>query len=64
MGCSVLVLPEDPSAMAQAILDLSKQPKLLDSLGANERNYVAAHFGRHRAIKRYHHLLHQVAYKE
>ena len=60
-ACGVWVRPEDPECLAQAVESLSKQPELLECLGANGRNYVAAHFGRRLLIRRYHQLLHQVA---
>jgi colanic acid biosynthesis glycosyl transferase WcaI len=60
--CGVWVPPEDPECLAQAVQSLSKQPELLERLGANGRNYVAAHFDRRLVITRYHQLLHQVAY--
>jgi colanic acid biosynthesis glycosyl transferase WcaI len=60
--CGVWVPPEDPERLAQAVQRLSKEPELLECLGANGRSYVVAHFDRRLLIRRYHQLLHQVAY--
>ncbi len=60
--CGVVVPPEDPKAMAEAIQDLAEQPDLLERLGSNGRNYVVSNFSRPMLVKRYHQLLHEVAY--
>lgn len=59
--CGVLVPPEDPQAMAQAIKNLSKRPDLLAKYGANGRDYVVKHYSRSKLVQQYHQLLHQVA---
>jgi len=59
--CGVLVSPEDPQAMAQAIKTLSKQPEVLDRYGTNGRHYVVGHFSRDKLVRKYHQLLHEVA---
>ena len=59
--CGVLIPPEDPQAMAQAINDLAKQPDALKRYSANGRDYVVKHFSRAQLVKQYHQLLHQVA---
>ena len=61
--CGVLVVPpEDPKAMAQAINDLAEQPDLLERLGSNGREYVVENYSRPMLVKRYHRLLHEVTY--
>ena len=60
-NCGVLVPPEDPESLAQAIQNLARQPEFLERLGANGRNYVMAHFGRRKLIRHYLQLLHEVA---
>ena len=57
----VLIPPEDPQAMAQAINDLAEQPDALKRYGANGRDYVVKHFSRAQLVRQYHKLLHQVA---
>ena len=59
--CGVLVPPEDPQSMAQAIKTLSKQPEVLDRYGTNGRDYVVRHFSRSQLVRKYHQLLHEVA---
>ena len=61
--CGVWVPPEDAQSLAKCIQSLSKQPELLERLGANARSCVAAHFDRPMLIRRYHQLLHQVGEK-
>jgi len=61
--CGVLVPPEDPQAMAQAIKGLSKQPDLLAQYGVNGRDYVVKHYSRSQLVRQYHQLLHQIANK-
>jgi colanic acid biosynthesis glycosyl transferase WcaI len=59
--CGVVVPPEDPKAMAEAIQDLAKQPDLLERLGSNGRDYVVANFSCPMLVKRYHQVLYEVA---
>lgn len=53
-GCGVCVQPEDPDALAAAILDLSCNKALRDKLGSNGRDYVVANHGRMAAAQQFH----------
>jgi colanic acid biosynthesis glycosyl transferase WcaI len=45
-GAAICVEPENPTALAQAILALRSQPELAEQLGQRGRAYIEAHFDR------------------
>ncbi len=45
-GCGVLVAPDNPAALANAILELGAAPDARARLGARGREYVETHFAR------------------
>jgi len=49
----LLVAPEDPAALAQAILDLLRDPQRRARLGAAGRRHVAEHFDMATALRRF-----------
>lgn len=49
----VVVPPEDPEALAQAILPLSRDRSLAAHLGSEGRRFVEEHFSRHVVLPRY-----------
>jgi glycosyltransferase involved in cell wall biosynthesis len=54
------VRPEDPEALADAILCLYRDPKLADSLGRNGQAFVQQNYCRDRLAETYLDLLHEV----
>ena len=56
----VFVEPENPHALAQAILQLAADPERCRTLGENGRRHVLAHFSRPQTAQRYIQLLQQV----
>ena len=59
--CGVVVPPEEPKAMDEAIKELAKKPDRLERLGANGRECVVKNYSRQMVVKRYYRLLHEVA---
>jgi glycosyltransferase involved in cell wall biosynthesis len=57
--CGCWVPPEDPRALAEAILDLKNQPEQLKRYGRNGRQYVAEHYSRQGQTGNYYELLHK-----
>jgi glycosyltransferase involved in cell wall biosynthesis len=57
--CGYWVPPEDPRALAEAILDLKNQPDRLKRYGRNGRHYVAEHYSRQNQTNKYYELLHK-----
>jgi glycosyltransferase involved in cell wall biosynthesis len=53
----VVIEPENPEAMAAAILSLSRQPERCRELGRNGREYVIAHYNRREIALRFERLL-------
>jgi colanic acid biosynthesis glycosyl transferase WcaI len=51
--CGIVVAPENPEALAQAVVRLRREAHLRDRLGANGRAYAEAHFTRARILHRY-----------
>ena len=49
----VCITPEDPSALAMAVLDLSTDPEACASFGAHGRRFVAEHHSREKFAQRY-----------
>ena len=60
-GAGLCVPPEDPDALAEAVLRLKRDPDLYARLAENGRRYVAQHFDRADIALRYWRLLHRVA---
>jgi len=59
--CGVVVPPQDPGALAQAILDLRADTARREALGRNGREYLVAHFSHTAALAQYERLLGKVA---
>src|SRR5439155_7789110 len=59
--CGVVVPPEDPGAIHDAVDKLASDPKLALTLGANGRKYVVEHFERAKIADRFGDLLRQAA---
>ena len=59
--CGVTVPPEDPTALAEAIVQMKRDPNKLDRLGKNGRRYVEKHYAKDKIILKYRELLHEVA---
>jgi glycosyltransferase involved in cell wall biosynthesis len=59
--CGLVVPPEDPAAMREAVEKLAADPKLAAALGANGRRYVIEHFERAKIADRFGDLLRQAA---
>ena len=60
-GCGLIVAPEDPVALAEAILGLSKEPRHLSTLGRNARKWFLEHFSAHENLRRFDELLRNLA---
>jgi colanic acid biosynthesis glycosyl transferase WcaI len=58
--CGLCVPPEDPEALAQAVLKLYHDPSLRQELGRNGRRYAEEHLSLERCVARYEALLQQV----
>ena len=52
-GCGVVVPPEDPMAMAQAMMALAADSKLRTQLGAAGRVYALAHMDREAVLRKF-----------
>ncbi|MFI6413823.1 glycosyltransferase family 4 protein [Streptomyces sp. NPDC050585] len=59
-GAGVLVPPEDPAALLEAVRKLAADPSAADALGAAGPRHVAAHLGREAGLARYDALLDEV----
>jgi glycosyltransferase involved in cell wall biosynthesis len=57
---AIVVEPEDPGALADAVRDLAADPERRVAMGSRGRNYVAEHFDRERLAERYRSVLAQV----
>ena len=55
--CGLCVEPEDPQALADAILALYADPSLRERLGRNGRQHVVQHYTRQVVAQQYHELL-------
>jgi colanic acid biosynthesis glycosyl transferase WcaI len=60
-GCGVVVPPEDPSALAQAVGRLASDPARARELGANGRRYAIENYDRTKIAQRFLELLQQAA---
>ncbi len=58
--CGLCVPPEDPQALAQAVLKLYHDPSLRQELGLNGRRYAEEHLSLDRCVAQYEALLQQV----
>ncbi len=56
-GAGLCIEPENPDAMADAILQFYKDPQLLQCLGRNGQRYVIEHFDREKIADRFERLL-------
>lgn len=59
--CGVVVAPEDPSDLREAVEKLAENPPLARELGENGRRYVSAHFDRQVIAARFIELLSETA---
>ncbi|MGB3534570.1 MAG: WcaI family glycosyltransferase [Microcoleaceae cyanobacterium] len=59
-GGGVVVPPENPEALASAIVELYKNPNRVKDLGHNGRQYAEKFFSCNQAIRQYESLFHQV----
>lgn len=59
-GGGVIVPPEDPQALAQAISELYQQPEKLQHLGYHSRQYAIEHYAFEQALNRYEELFYSV----
>jgi glycosyltransferase involved in cell wall biosynthesis len=58
--CGLCVPPEDPRALAEAILQLYHDASLREELGRNGRRYVEKYLSLEACVERYEQLLRQV----
>lgn len=59
-GGGIIVPPEDPDALAGAILDLYKNPDKIEKLGVRSRQYAVEHYGFEQALNQYEALFESV----
>jgi glycosyltransferase involved in cell wall biosynthesis len=59
--CGLVVPPQDPEALAEAICRLADRPALRERMGNNGRRYVVEHFSKAAALARYLALFENVA---
>ncbi|MFJ4961756.1 glycosyltransferase [Streptomyces sp. NPDC088729] len=59
-GAGVLVAPEDPAALLEAVRGLAADPAAADALGAHGPRYVARHLSREAGLARFDALLAEV----
>ncbi|MFD9544218.1 glycosyltransferase [Streptomyces sp. NPDC060022] len=59
-GAGVLVAPEDPAALLDAVRKLAGDPEAADALGAHGPDYVAQHLSREAGLARFDALLTEV----
>lgn len=59
-GGGVVVPPEDPQALATAILDLYKHPEKAKTLGYNSRKYAVEQYAFEQALNQYENLFYSV----
>jgi glycosyltransferase involved in cell wall biosynthesis len=56
-NAGIFITPEDPAALADAVLRLAADPALCESLGRNGRQHVLRHYSRHHTATVYIELL-------
>ncbi|RUR84077.1 glycosyltransferase family 4 protein [Chlorogloeopsis fritschii PCC 9212] len=59
-GGGIIVPPEDPDALAQAILDLYQHPNKVQTLGYNSRQYATEQYAFEQALNHYESLFYTV----
>ncbi|GAB1542261.1 glycosyltransferase family 4 protein [Scytonema sp. NUACC21] len=59
-GSGIVVPPEDPDALAAAILDLYKHPDKVETLGRKSRQYAVEQYALEQALNQYETLFYQV----
>jgi colanic acid biosynthesis glycosyl transferase WcaI len=59
-GGGIIVPPEDPDALAQAILDLYQHPNKVQTLGYNSRQYATEQYAFEQALNHYEYLFYTV----
>ncbi|MBF2064212.1 MAG: WcaI family glycosyltransferase [Calothrix sp. C42_A2020_038] len=59
-GGGIVVPPEDPLALAEAILDLYQAPELVNSLGYNSRKYAVENYSFDNALNQYENLFYSI----
>ncbi|GAB1538952.1 glycosyltransferase family 4 protein [Scytonema sp. NUACC21] len=59
-GGGVIVPPEDPQALAQAILDLYKHPERVKTLGYNSRKFAVEQYSFEQALSQYESLFYSL----
>jgi colanic acid biosynthesis glycosyl transferase WcaI len=62
-GCGLVVEPEDPSAMQQAVETLAADPRLAQKMGDRGREYVVRNYDRRQIAARLHDVLAEVGRK-
>lgn len=63
-GCGVVVPPEDPVALAQAVEELRRDPRRCEQMGRNGRDYVVQNFSRDSVLARYDDLFREVCWAD
>jgi colanic acid biosynthesis glycosyl transferase WcaI len=59
--CGLIVAPEDPQALLEAVLSMRADPVLRGRLGANGRAYVLQHFTKEKVLQEYDRLFSRYA---
>jgi glycosyltransferase involved in cell wall biosynthesis len=52
-GAGIFIQPEDPAALADAVMRLATDPALCEFLGRNGHEHVLQHFSRHQTARTY-----------
>lgn len=60
-GGAVIVPPEDPDSMAEAIISLIDQPDLRRRLGESGTAFASAHYSREKLAVKYEQLIRRIA---
>jgi colanic acid biosynthesis glycosyl transferase WcaI len=59
--CGLVIQPESPEALAEAVLRLAREPEHRQQFGANGRAYAEAHFRKSAVLKQYDLLFDEIA---